>query len=138
VADAKSVTESNVGDVVGKYRYMIVLAVYQSHMLTLPIYTHGGFGLYNKPDWYRGHHMQLLRGGARDEVTNYTPYSPLKYDPKPGKPSLMECACVWATRPINVGFDQEISRVGWIRKDDFGRLTNLFKNLMLEGIKYRV
>lgn len=137
VADAKSVTGSNVGDVVGKYRYMIVLAVYQSHMLTVPIYTHGGFGLCNKPDWYRGHHMQFLQGGAKDEVTNYTPYSPLRYYSKPGKSSLMECSCVWATRPINVGFDQEISRIGWIRKDDFGRLSNLFKNLMLEGIKYR-
>lgn len=72
VGDTKSVTESNVGDVVGKYRYMIVLAIYQSHMLTLPIYTHGGFGLCNKPEWYCGHHMQFRRSGTRDEVKNYT------------------------------------------------------------------
>ena len=43
-------TVSKFGTIYSKMRWMIVVAIYQAHYLTVPLYTHNGTGLSNKSD----------------------------------------------------------------------------------------
>lgn len=48
VAD-RYTTESRFGTIHSKYRKMIVIALYETHYLAIPLYTHNGNGVARKP-----------------------------------------------------------------------------------------
>lgn len=137
IADTASVCESSVGDVISKYRYMIVIAVYKTHFLALPMYSHNRNGLAGKEDYYIEQHMMMKEAGVKlDEGTvNYTPYEPIEYYPTNSPSKVWNGTCVWVTRPVDVAYDQDIVRVG-ITREDFVRLTMVFRKLLSKGMGF--
>ncbi|KAF2491135.1 hypothetical protein BU16DRAFT_530695 [Lophium mytilinum] len=77
-------SESTVGAVSTKMRYLIVLIKLLQHMIVIPLYTHSGRGIGHKPEEVHSELMSLkLDTAPIEECDNHTPYPPLdiRYGP---------------------------------------------------------
>ena len=124
VAD-KHTTDSKFGPIHSKYRKMIILALYETHYLAIPLYTHNGNGVTHKtkPDEYisvRDHRSQecfVKQTKHVELVTEEINGGIHSYDPK---------SLAHITYPLARKYSLPVVVEGSVRNESVKRLWTLF------------
>ncbi|OCL12334.1 hypothetical protein AOQ84DRAFT_360732 [Glonium stellatum] len=121
-------TESTLGPIITKKRFMIVLAKLPDHMIALPIFSHGDRGIGHKPANVRAQYMGLKMPGNR-EFKNDTPYPPLEIDGAVTC-NLRDTSNVNIMYPITVGYDNRAVIHGSITIDSYAEMVETFQKML--------
>jgi len=125
---------SIVGNLIAKFRPMVVLAIFEKHMLCLPFYTCGNKGLNNAPDRRRYESLIL----QNDDEPNFPGiHDSFIVKVKTGTNSgwrVKENATCHAIFPIAIQYGYPISILGEIDYENWTKLSAYFQTLLGEGL----
>ena len=132
VAD-KHTTESKFGLIHSKYRKMIVLALYETHYLAIPLYTHNGNGISHKskPDEY----ISVRDHRSSQDFVNQTENGQLVTEEiNDGIHPLDPKSLAHITYPLARKYCLPLIVEGYLKDESVKRLWKLFNGFVQETI----
>ena len=131
-ATDKHHTMSHYGPIYSENRYMIVVAVFDTHYLALPLYTHQGSGLAHKTgkdEW-----VSVQDARCPGNCIQQSAHLPLHANfAKPGIPDLKAESAVHIAYPISQKYNLPVAHQGSLDPDDTTRLVTLFQAHMIKA-----
>ncbi|KAF2809775.1 uncharacterized protein BDZ99DRAFT_36257 [Mytilinidion resinicola] len=121
-------TESTIGPVSTKMRYMVVLAIFPEHMIACPLTSHSGRGLANKSREVREEFMGIRAEGNRTYI-NDTPYRSLIVR-RGEKFKLLDSSVVHVMAPVVATTKATASLVGRVTRESAADLVAVFKDML--------
>ncbi|KAF2491136.1 hypothetical protein BU16DRAFT_566049 [Lophium mytilinum] len=130
-------TESTIGPLSTKYRYMIVLAKFPQHMIACPLFSHTGRGIGFKPAHIRAEYMALRAHDVKEEDhTNETPHPALEVRyADSSKFRLKDSTNAHVIAPVVINYKSVKAVVGQIGARSIVGITQTFKQLMTRGLE---
>lgn len=118
-------TSTAYGNVHSKMRPMIVVSLYETHYVALPLYTHGGTGLRNAKNPLE--YVSVRDHRWQEPFTKLSNWNPLiTGQMTPGSQFIELLSTVKLTYPISRDYEVEGFRVGYLDRESTVYLTELY------------
>ena len=122
---------SKCGQIYSKVRWMIVVAVYENHYLTIPLYTHNGRGLDNKCEQAKKEYVSVRDDRHRDNFDSLSRHRKLTAEMKRGSTLLSRKTVAHLTAPVTRRYGLLVEQQGNLDRDSMRRLTKLWYDQMV-------
>ncbi|KAL9127127.1 MAG: hypothetical protein Q9217_003935 [Psora testacea] len=132
-ADTHSVA-SKLGQIYSKVRWMIVVATFENHYLTVPLYTHNGKGLENKSEKARSEYVSIRDDRHGGSFHNLSHHCELEVEMNRGTTVLHRKTIAHLTAPVTRKYDLLVEQQGNLEQGSKRLLIKLWRECTM-GMK---
>ena len=126
-ADDSHSTMSRFGNIYSKLRWMIIVAVYEGHYLTIPLYTHNDRGLDSKSHGARLEYVSVHDGRHGENFENLSQHRKLDARMNRGTTLLKRNSVAHLTAPLTRKYGMLVEEQGHLDKRSVDYLVRIWR-----------